>query len=284
MATTTSNSSSNSASTSSAQTADWQLSSRFLDEDLLRRLLQGLASSAYTPKTQEELLSIAQQRYAPEYAAAVEAARQQQQQQDLALSQQLAGILAGLDRERAGQNAAFDQARARIELDALERGMGRSSYTLSTLAANDAQRAQALRQVDQEANRQAQDIGQQRTLLSDQLAQTLTRLQQDRQTNVSNYLQELYDREYDRAQADRAARNEDFLTAVELASGTRTQGGSQRTEQSSGWSTASSQTATVKDASRTSGASKSTSKSTSKSASGDDDPFDKAGKRTQKYT
>lgn len=279
MSTTTSNTSSNSASTSSAQTSDWQLSSRFLDEELLRRLLQGLASPTYTPKTDEELQQLAEQRYAPEYAAAVEAAKQQQQQQDLALSQQLAGILAGLDRERAGQNAAFDQARARIELDALERGMGRSSYTLSTLAGNDAARAEALRQVDEDANRQAADIGQQRTQLADQLAQTLGRLQQDRATNVSNYLQELYDREYDRAQADRAARNADFLTAVELASGTRTQGGSQRTEQTSGWSNSASSTATVKSAPSSSGGSKTSSKTAAK----DDEPFDKAWKSTQKY-
>ena len=115
--------------------------------------------------------------------------------------------------------------------------------------------------------------------LADQLAQTLGRLQQDRATNVSNYLQELYDREYDRAQADRAARNADFLTAVELASGTRTQGGSQRTEQTSGWSNSASSTATVKSAPSSSGGSKTSSKTAAK----DDEPFDKAWKSTQKY-
>lgn len=237
--TTTTQSSSTTQGTSGSQTqgqsSSQQTTQKVIDQQLLAQLLQGLADMGYTPRSEEALRQAAENRYNPLYNAEVEAARQKQQQTDLALSQQLSELLSGISRQKDTQNGTFDKARANIETGALSRGMGRSSYTTSTLSNNDIARAKALSQIDEDANRQTGQIGAQRTQLTQQLAETLGRLSTDKETNISNYLQDLYDQEFQRAQAANAAKNQSYLTAVDLAMGSKTNGQTNSTENASGW-------------------------------------------------
>ena len=224
-----------SGSQSQGQSSSQQTTQKVIDQQLLAQLLQGLADMGYTPRSEEALRQAAENRYNPLYNAEVEAAKQKQQQTDLALSQQLSELLSGISRQKETQNGAYDKARANIETGALSRGMGRSSYTTSTLSNNDIARAKALSQIDEDANRQTGQIGAQRTQLTQQLAETLGRLSTDKETNISNYLQDLYDQEFQRAQAANAAKNQNYLTAVDLAMGTKTNGLTNSTENTSGW-------------------------------------------------
>ena len=224
-----------SGSQSQGQSSSQQSTQKVVNHELLSQLLQGLADMGYTPRSEEALRQAAENRYNPLYNAEVEAARQKQQQTDLALSQQLDELLSGISRQKDTQNATYDKARANIETGALSRGMGRSSYTMSTLSNNDIARAKALSQIDEDANRQTGQIGAQRTQLSQQLAETLGRLSTDKETNISNYLQELYDQEYQRQMAANQAKNQNYLTAVDLAMGSQSTGVTNSTENTSGW-------------------------------------------------
>ena len=224
-----------SGSQSQGQSSSQQSTQKVVNQELLSQLLAGLADMGYTPRSEEELRQAAENRYNPLYNAEVEAAKQKQQQTDLALSQQLDDLLSGITRQKDTQNATFDKARAGIETGALARGMGRSSYTMSTLSNNDIARAKALNQIDEDANRQTGQLGTQRTQLSQQLAETLGRLSTDKETNISNYLQELYDQEYQRQMAANQAKNQNYLTAVDLSMGSQTNGQTKSTESTSGW-------------------------------------------------
>ena len=237
--TTTTNSTSNtqgqSGSQSQGQSSSQQSTQKVVNQELLSQLLAGLADMGYAPRSEEELRQAAENRYNPLYNAEVEAARQKQQQTDLALSQQLGELLSGISRQKETQNAAYDKARANIETGALSRGMGRSSYTTSTLSNNDIARAKALSQIDEDANRQTGQIGAQRTQLTQQLAETLGRLGTDKETNIANYLQELYDQEYQRQVAANQAKNQNYLTAVDLSMGSQTTNATNSTESQTGW-------------------------------------------------
>ena len=110
--TTTTQSSSTTQGTSGSQSQGQQNSQqttqKVIDQQLLAQLLAGLADMGYTPRSEEELRQAAENRYNPLYNAEVEAARQKQQQTDLALSQQLNELLAGISRQKDTQNAAYD--------------------------------------------------------------------------------------------------------------------------------------------------------------------------------
>ena len=241
---TVTNSSSNTQSTSQSQAQSQSTTQKVVNNDLLAQILAGLQGAGYTEKTEDELRQIAENRYNPVYNAETEAAKQKQQAADMGLAQQIENLIAQSGRQIDQQNAAYDKSRAGIETGALARGMGRSSYTMSTLNSNDQARASAIDQIMQEVGRSQGQLEAQRTQASEQLAQTLGRLSTDKEKNILNVLQELADSEYQRRQAATNQQNSNWLTALEMSMGQKTTG--QESSQTKGTQTTNStQTSTT---------------------------------------
>ena len=218
---------------SSQQSGQQSQSSRrnVLDSELLSLILGGLADVGYTQRTTEELKQIAQDMYAPQYNAEVEAAKQAQASKDLSYAQQLENMERTYGKNVQTQNTAFDKSRAALETGALSRGMGRSSYALSTLNNNDQARSAALAELAEGYAQSTRQVGEQRTQAASQLADTLRRMETDRATNERNQLTQLLDTEYQRYMTGQNQKNSNYLAAVQAAMGQQTNGNT------AGWTT-----------------------------------------------
>lgn len=167
-------------------------------EYTLDKLLSDLQRGTYTPKTEQELQGIADRRYQSYYDQQRLGATQAAESTGLALDQQLKqlGQQYGKQREQSAQNYA--QAYSQTGNTMLQRGMQRSSYGAQTqaniaLAGNKAQ--QEISSNEQMAN---QNIGEQQTLLAQQLAQQLRQYSASQAADTLAYIDELEAREYDR--------------------------------------------------------------------------------------
>lgn len=167
-------------------------------EYTLDKLLSDLQRGTYTPKTEQELQGIADRRYQSYYDQQRLGATQAAESTGLALDQQLKqlGQQYGKQREQSAQN--YQQAYSQSNRGMLQRGMQRSSYGAQTqaniaLAGNKAQ--QEISSNEQMAN---QNIGEQQTLLAQQLAQQLRQYSASQAADTLAYIDELEAREYDR--------------------------------------------------------------------------------------
>jgi len=118
--------------------------------------------------------------------------------EDAALGRQLAGLQESYDRERAQSEAQTRQTYAQAGRHALSRGMQRSSYTGATLANIDLAGDRALEEIGRAQTAQENDISEQRTQLSRQLADQLSQYDADQLRDQLAYQDELEAREYDR--------------------------------------------------------------------------------------
>ena len=130
-----------------------------------------------------------------------------------------------------------------METAALSRGMGRSSYTLQTLANQGDALAKAVRELTDENARQSGQIQDQITQAAQQNSQTQGRLTTDFASQLASKVQELKENQ-------RKEWNSNYLTAISSAMGQQTTGsqqttgttdttGSQRTEENSSTTTVS---------------------------------------------
>lgn len=195
-----------------------------LNSELLGQILAGLQDAGYTQKTTDELMQIAQNYYLPQYNAEIEAARQAQAAKDLSYTQQLENLASTYGKSVDTQNAAYDQSRAALETGALARGMGRSSYVLSTLNNNDQARSAALAQLADDYSQNVRQVTDQQTQSAAQSAETIGRLEADKATNISNRLTELADAEYQKYVTGLNQQNSNYLAAVQAAMGQQTTG------------------------------------------------------------
>lgn len=101
-----------------------------------------------------------------------------------------------------------------METAALSRGMGRSSYTMQTLANQGSALAKAVQQLTEENARAQNQAQQQITLAAQQNAQTQGRLNTDYATQLAAKVQEL-------RESQRNAYNQNYMTAVSEALGNR---------------------------------------------------------------
>ena len=103
---------------------------KLLDSDLMNQILGGLVRNM----TDEEINQFAENLLRPQLNAALEESRQNYETTKLSKEQELENLAASLTRAIDEQNSAYRQSKANVETAALNRGMGRSSYTLQTLA------------------------------------------------------------------------------------------------------------------------------------------------------
>ena len=192
---------------------------KLLDSDLMNQILGGLVRNM----TDEEINQFAENLLRPQLNAALEESRQNYETTKLSKEQELENLAASLTRAIDEQNTAYRKNAANVETAALSRGMGRSSYTLQTLANQGDALAKAVRQLTDESTRQSGQIQQQITQAAQQNSQTQGRLNTDFASQLAAKVQELKENQ-------RKEWNSNYLTAVSAAMGQQTAG----TQQTSG--------------------------------------------------
>lgn len=189
---------------------------KLLDSDLMNQILGGLARNM----TDEEINQFAENLLRPQLNAALEESRQNYETTKLSKEQELENLAASLTRAIDEQNTAYRKSAANVETAALSRGMGRSSYTLQTLANQGDALAKAVRQLTDESTRQSGQIQQQITQAAQQNSQTQGRLNTDFASQLAAKVQELKENQ-------RKEWNSNYLTAISAAMGQQTTGSQQ---------------------------------------------------------
>lgn len=199
-----------SAESSESTTKQNTTSQKFLDGDLLGQILSGLTPGM----TDEEISAFAESLLRPILNAQTEAAQQNYETTRLAKEQEIQNLSATLARNIAEQQSAYRQSVANVETSALSRGMGRSSYTMQTLASQGNALAKAVQQLSEESARAQSQAQQQITLAAQQNAATQGRLNTDYATQLAAKVQEL-------RESQRTAYNQNYMTAVSEALGSK---------------------------------------------------------------
>ena len=189
---------------------------KLLDSDLMNQILGGLVRNM----TDEEINQFAENLLRPQLNAALEESRQNYETTKLSKEQELENLAASLTRAIDEQNTAYRKSAANVETAALGRGMGRSSYTLQTLANQGDALAKAVRQLTDENTRQSGQIQQQITQAAQQNSQTQGRLNTDFASQLAAKVQEL-------KESQRKEWNSNYLTAISAAMGQQTTGSQQ---------------------------------------------------------
>lgn len=205
-------------SSSTSKTQQSSLTQKVLNEDLLAQILSGLTAQM----TDDQIRSYAESLLAPVLNAELEAAQQNYETARLSGEQQIENLAASLARSIQEQQSAYKQSTADVETAALARGMGRSSYTLQSLANQGRALAQATQQLTEDTARQQSQIQQQISQAARQTSQTTGRLNTDYAKQLAAKVQEL-------RQSQQAQYNQNYMTAVSAALGSQTTGSSQTT-------------------------------------------------------
>lgn len=172
------------------------------------QLSEKLQSYDYTPRTETERQTAAENRYKSVYDQKKLSANQSYQTQDLAYANQLEQLQNTLSQNQQDLAKQTENSRLQAARYQITRGMQRSSYG----AANDAnlqasgiaEQQKLLNQYGVDAN----EIGTNRTLLAQQLADTLSQYDTDYQNDVLAYMDELEQTDYERQQAAKEAQNQ----------------------------------------------------------------------------
>ena len=186
---------------------------KVLDEELRDKILAGLMGYM----TDEEMQVFAENLLKPQLNAGLEAAEQQYATTELAKRQEIENLAAALAKGIEEQEKAYGKSVANVQTAALARGMGRSSYTLQTLAQQGDALAKAVADLTADTTRQQDQIQKQISLAATQKAQTTGRLNTDYAANLAAKVQEL-------KQQQRQEYNQNYLTAVSGSMGTASKG------------------------------------------------------------
>ena len=223
---TASQSQTNSESQSQSQSQSQSTTQKLLDGDMLGVILSGLEGQM----TDEEIRSYAQGLLEPQKNAELEASRQKYEAAKLSREQEIESLAASLQRSIAAQKNAYRQSAADVQTEALKRGMGRSSYTMQTLANQGSLLAEAIRQLTEENERKSSQLQAQITQAAEQNAQTQGRVERD-------YAAGLLAKEQELRRQQQQEYNRNYLTAVSAAMGQQTNSASATQGQQTGAST-----------------------------------------------
>lgn len=206
-----SNSQSQSESTSQSSSHSESTTQKVLDEQLLANILAGLTQQM----TDEQIEAYAENLLKPVLDAQIQASQQGYETARLSREQEIENLAKALAQDIQTQNSLYSQSRADVETDALARGMGRSSYTLQTLADQGEALAQAVRELTDESARKTDQIREQIVQAADQNAATQGRLQEEYAKNLAAKVQELKSKQSQDY-------NSNYLTAISAAMGNKT--------------------------------------------------------------
>lgn len=183
-------------------------SKNVLDTALRDAIMSGFSAQM----TDEEIRKYAESLLTPVKNAELEAAQQAYDASKLGYEQEIENLAVQLADAIAKQQQSYTQGIAGLETSALARGMGRSSYLLSTEAALSQALAEAVKTLSDENTRQTAQIQNRLTLAAQQNAQTQGRINTDYATQLAAKVQEL-------KEAQRQERNQNYMSAVSAALG-----------------------------------------------------------------
>ncbi len=209
----TTNSRYHSESQSKSQSQSQSATKKVLDERLRDQILSGLMGYL----SDEEISAYAENLLAPQLNAQKEAAQQQYETARLSGEQEVQDLAAELARSIEDQQRSYRQSAADVQTAALSRGMGRSSYTLETLANTGERLSRAVERLTRENERKTAQAREKVAQAAQQNAQTQSRLQVDYAKNLAAKVQEL-------KESQRREYNQNYLTAVSGSMGTSTSG------------------------------------------------------------
>lgn len=209
----TTDSKTHSESTSQSESQSQSATRKVLDEALRDKILSGLMGTM----TDEEIDAYAQNLLAPQHSAELEAAQQKYDAAKLTGEQEIESLASELARSISAQKSSHAQSAADVQTAALARGMGRSSYTLETLANTGDRLARAVRELTEENEQKTGQVRKQIALAAQQNAQTQGRLNADYAKALAAKVQEL-------KQSQRKEYNQNYLTAVSGSMGSATSG------------------------------------------------------------
>ena len=141
---------------------------KVLDEKLRDQILAGLTGYM----SDEEIDAYAENLLRPQLNAGLEAARQQYAATELAKQQEIESLAGALSRDIAQQQEAYGRSVANLQTAALARGMGRSSYTMDTLAKQGDALARAVDSLTRDTQKKQEQIQSQISLAARQKAET----------------------------------------------------------------------------------------------------------------
>ena len=183
-------------------------SKNVLDEALRDAIMSGFVGNM----SDEEIAKYAEALLSPQRNAEIEAAQQSYEASRLGYQQEMENLAVQLADSIAKQQQSYGRSMAGIQNDALARGMGRSSYLLSTEAALSQALAETIKNMSTENTRQTAQIQDKLTLAAQQNAQTQGRVNTDYATQLAAKMQEL-------KQTQRQEYNQNYMSAVSSALG-----------------------------------------------------------------
>lgn len=214
---TTSHSKTQSRSTSKTQSASQSASKSTTQKVLDRALRDEILAGLMGYMTDEEIDAYAQNLLLPQLNADKEAAQQKYETAKLSREQEIEDVAAALARSIRDQERAYRKSAANVETAALARGMGRSSYTLETLADQGRLLAESVERLTGESERERGQLRAQITQAAEQNAAAQGRLSADYARRLAASAQEIRN-------AQRQQYNQNYLTAVNASMGSQTTG------------------------------------------------------------
>ena len=164
----------------------------------VQELTDALNMETYTPRTDEQLRTEAENRYNSVYNQRRQTARQNYAARDLAFQQQLAPLQDTLANNQQDLMRSVQDSIASADRYTVTRGMQRSSYGAANRANIQNRGNQSLTALLRQYATDANGIANNRTLLAQQLADTLAQYDTDYQNDVLAYIDEQRQTDYDR--------------------------------------------------------------------------------------
>lgn len=166
----------------------------------IEELRAKLQTSAYQPKTDEQMQQEAQNRYKGVYEQQKLSAQQNYDSTAQALQNQLATLGTAYDRQAKEAQAATDAAISAADRRSLSRGMQRSSYNAATLANLANKGNEVLADIQADRTAAEGDIAGKQTLAAQQLRDQLAQLDNTYAADVQAAIDALKEQEYARQQ------------------------------------------------------------------------------------
>lgn len=199
-------------------------------------LAKQLQNTKYGEKTNDELRTEAENMYKNQLEQSKLSAQQSYDSTALELNNQLTELNKSYDKQYQQQQQATVQSKQNADLQALSRGMQRSTYNNATLANLDVAGNKALGQIEQNRTDSTNEVNSQLALLQKQLQENLSSAQSTYENNVISKLQELLDQQYTRQQQYESTSNDLAFKLYELqkaaAASSSSSGGSRSTSSS----------------------------------------------------
>lgn len=194
----------------------------------VQELTDALNMETYTPRTDEQLRTEAENRYNSVYNQRRQTAQQNYAASDLAYQQQLAQLQDTLANNQQDLMRNVQDSIASADRYTVTRGMQRSSYGAANRANIQNRGNQSLTALLRQYAMDANGIANNRTLLAQQLADTLAQYDTDYQNDVLAYMDEQRQTDYDRRVAAEQYANQLQMQLFEYSRKYGSSGGSGR--------------------------------------------------------